>query len=816
MSTRDKPPSTAPAQLAEKRGRLLIVTTVADTAHAFLRPYANHMRMLGWRVALATADPDHRPGLTDDFDEVIAMPWRRSILQFHDNIVALHKMREILGSCDFDVVHTHTPIASFLTRLACVRLPVGKRPVIVYTAHGFHFHRNGEAVSNLLFQLWEKMASFWTDYLIVMNEEDRANAEMLRLAPAGRILYTRGIGVDFATYGKPVAPSHRREFREQHAIPPDAPVVVCVAEFIPRKRHVDLLHAVALSSWRDWHVLLAGEGRLKQELLALARQLGIEGRCHFVGYVKQVSELLVCADVMALPSMQEGLSRAVMEAMATGLPVVGADSRGIRDLLENDCGLLHPVGDVPALQTALERIISTPALGASLIANARAKILKYGLNPLLAYHTGLYEAARDRVEFTPPREEMADEAGAGRRGLPRRIIVIGGATFSLTNMRGRFLQTLHEAGFEVLTIASDKHEGSESLLRQWGIRFCYVPMERSGFSPRSDAWYAWKLFRLLEKESPDVILAYTHKPVIYSALAKAFLPQSRQPEGYGLITGLGYMFTNDGKSGLRKKIVQRMVLWLYRNAGRHLQGFIFQNHDDLNFFESSGILRKGLPALLVAGSGVDLSHYDCTPLPIGSARFTLIARLLTHKGVREFAAAAEMLKREKVDAEFVLVGPFDPNPSAISHREVMEWHEQGWLTYLGEAADVRPALRSCTAFVLPSYYREGIPRTILEAMSMGRPIITADSPGCRETVFELGEADELGIRRGVNGFLVPPRSPMALAAAMRQLIVDPSMALRMGTESRRLAERHFQVGEVNRLMADFMHLVHSEKKAPQV
>ncbi|MEN1729457.1 MAG: glycosyltransferase, partial [Pseudomonadota bacterium] len=173
----------------------------------------------------------------------------------------------------------------------------------------------------------------------------------------------------------------------------------------------------------------------------------------------------------------------------------------------------------------------------------------------------------------------------------------------------------------------------------------------------------------------------------------------------------------------------------------------------------------------------------------------LIARLLVEKGIREYVQAAERLKRQYPEARFLLVGPLDPSPGGIDEAEAQRWSASGAVEYLGNQDDVRPSLKSSRIYVLPSYYREGTPRTILEAMAMGRPIITADSPGCRETVEE-----------GRNGFLVAPRNAEALTEAMERFLQDPDLAERMGAESLKIARDKYDVHEVNEAMLDFMGL----------
>ena len=182
-------------------------------------------------------------------------------------------------------------------------------------------------------------------------------------------------------------------------------------------------------------------------------------------------------------------------------------------------------------------------------------------------------------------------------------------------------------------------------------------------------------------------------------------------------------------------------------------------------------------------------------MPPGEPTFLLIARLLREKGILDFVEAARILKRDAPKCRFQLLGPLDSNPGALSSDDVAAWRAENVVDYLGHTEDVRPFLRSCTTFVLPTYYREGLPRTVIEALAIGRPVITTGISACRQTTVD-----------GVNGFVVPRRDPAALAAAMRRFIDDPSLASRMGQASRRIAEETFDVEKVNAVMMGAMSL----------
>jgi glycosyltransferase involved in cell wall biosynthesis len=227
---------------------------------------------------------------------------------------------------------------------------------------------------------------------------------------------------------------------------------------------------------------------------------------------------------------------------------------------------------------------------------------------------------------------------------------------------------------------------------------------------------------------------------------------------------------------------------MYGFALAKVDKVFFQNRDDEHLLADLGVLSKETPAVVINGSGVDLSYYDVATLPAGQPTFLMICRLLGDKGVREYAAAASILRERQSPVCFRLVGWIDQNPDSIAPSELDEWVQDDDVEYLGYLDDVRPAIANSSVYVLPSY-REGTPRTVLEAMAMGRPIITTDAPGCRETVID-----------GENGFLVPVKSVDALVEAMQRFIDNPELAIEMGRRSREIAEEKYDVHKVNAVM----------------
>ena len=359
-----------------------------------------------------------------------------------------------------------------------------------------------------------------------------------------------------------------------------------------------------------------------------------------------------------------------------------------------------------------------------------------------------------------------------------KVLLLGSFSKSLLAFRGHFIRRLIEEDHDVVAAAPSMDEEVAETLRQWGARSHEVPMERTGVNPVQDLQTLWALHRLFEWEKPDIFLGYTIKPVVYGLLA-AWLADV--PSRYALITGVGTAFT-DG-AGKKQYMLQIVASMLYRLSLSKCHRAIFQNPDDAYLFCARRLVGGPEQVALVNGSGVDLDAYQPAPLP-EEPSYLMISRLLRNKGVVEYVQAARRIKRLHPRARFRLVGGLDEGPAAISAREVEEWICDGYVEYLGYMDDVRPALADANVYVLPSY-REGTPRTVLEAMAMGRPVVTTDVAGCRQTV-EPGE----------NGFLVPPRDVEALVRGMTHFIGEPDMVQTMGRKSREIARERFDVEEV--------------------
>lgn len=377
-----------------------------------------------------------------------------------------------------------------------------------------------------------------------------------------------------------------------------------------------------------------------------------------------------------------------------------------------------------------------------------------------------------------------------------KFVIIASNSEYLFKFRSELLEDISEKGYEIHIIAPDLDLYDSIHRNFYNLEYVLhsVPLNRTGLNPIEDIDTLKALYFKLKKIKPNILLTYTIKPVIYGSIA-AWL--AGVPNCYSLITGLGYAFQKAEKQS-KRNIIQLTMQSMYRVALSKVDKVIFQNIDDLNLFKEMNIIPLDKPTKVVNGSGINVYKYPITPLPqtksLAKPSFLLIARLLVDKGIREYIEAARIVKKRYPNTEFNLVGWIDTNPHAISESELQQWVDEGLITYWGKLNNVKPAISSSSIYVLPSY-REGTPRTVLEAMSMGRPIITTDAPGCRETVID-----------NYNGFLVPVKSVDKLVEAMEKFIINPGLIVEMGSASRALAEQKFNVISVNKVMLEAMNI----------
>lgn len=366
-----------------------------------------------------------------------------------------------------------------------------------------------------------------------------------------------------------------------------------------------------------------------------------------------------------------------------------------------------------------------------------------------------------------------------------KFLLIAPKNRTVYNFRGELIGEIKSRGYEVVVTGPDMTEVDR--ITDLGVHFVEIPMNKNGTSITGDLKYLWNLYRLIKQENPDAVLGYTVKPVVYGSIAAHFAGVKNIN---CLVTGGGYIFA---AKTWKARILGVLVRFLYRLGFRFADHVIFQNRDDLIEFCKKRLVSCK-KCSVVHGSGVNMEHFMPTPLPEQPA-FFMLSRLLKSKGVEEYLEAARIVKSKYPQAIFYLLGKYETDmQDAVPQDDVEKLIKEGIIERFEETDDVRPYYGMCSVYILPSY-REGTPRTVLEAMAMGRPVITTDAPGCRGTVVQ-----------GKTGFLVPVQDSQAIAEKISFFIDNPKYIAIMGKRSRIYAQKNFEVGKVNEKMIRIMEL----------
>ncbi|OTG85172.1 glycosyltransferase family 4 protein [Acinetobacter sp. ANC 4648] len=384
----------------------------------------------------------------------------------------------------------------------------------------------------------------------------------------------------------------------------------------------------------------------------------------------------------------------------------------------------------------------------------------------------------------------------------KKIVLIGNTSASLLGFRSELIKKLISENYKVYTFVCEYTESELDKIKELGAQPIIYKMNRGGLNPLADLKTVFELKTKIFEIKPDIVFSYFTKPVVYGSLAAKM---NKVPKIVGMIEGLGSPFTihKNGQS-LKIKLIKAVQIVLYRIVFPFIDKIIFLNNDDPNDLIMANKINHKLNAVEVLGPiGLNLKEYEYKNWDDKQAiSFIFIARLLAEKGIFEYIEAAKIVKVKYPQVIFKIIGGLDTeNPYGLTQQQLDQVINSGIIEYPGFVTDVAKRIQNSAVFVLPSYYREGIPRSTQEAMAIGRPVITTDVPGCRETV-----------RDGINGFLVPKWNVQVLADKMCYFIEHPEMINIMGLESYKIATEHFDANKANKKLFEIMGLNESDEK----
>lgn len=578
-------------------------------------------------------------------------------------------------------------------------------------------------------------------------------------------------------------PSMRVAMRDALGLPGDALVVGSVARWNPLKDHENLLQALSVVApeFPTLRCVLVGDGiaATNTALTALANRFGVADRLLLLGRRHDVPAILQALDLHVLSSRAEGFPNVVAEAMAAGVPGVVTDAGDAAAIVGHEGWVVpvrQPAALAAALRTALGTVGSAEYAGRSGRGRDRVR-RQFSLDAMVASYENLWRSVARGGGIGP--------AAAGRGGNepdavslpPRRLLfVVNNPAFFLSHRLPVALQARGE-GYDVhvATMAGD----AVDQITAHGFTHHVLPLSRSGRNPVQELRSLWSMIGLFRRVDPVLVHAVTIKPVIYGGLAARLV---RVPAFVAAVSGLGYVFMAGGPA---HNALRAVVTCLYRWALGHPNSrVIFQNTADRDVLQHAGVVRSE-QVVLIRGSGVDLAAFPCTAEPPGPPVAVLVARLLADKGVREFVQAARLTRGDASGVRWVMVGAPDPgNPASVTTADIEAWRAEGAVELLGERRDIAAVYAQSHIAVLPSY-REGLPKSLVEAAACGRAVVTTDVPGCRDA-----------IEPGVSGLLVPVRDAGALAQAVVSLARDGQRREAMGRAGRHLAEQAFDIRRV--------------------
>jgi glycosyltransferase involved in cell wall biosynthesis len=371
---------------------LLIVATVDNFLRDFLLPFARHYRALGWRVDALAARDETYGECAAVFDRVWEIDWTRDPRRLSGLPRWLRRVRGVVGRGHYDIVHVHTPIAALVTRLALRGRDPLVGPKLIYTAHGFHFSGDRMTPGAAAFLVAEKLASRWTDDLVVINRADEIAAERWRLVSADHLHLMPGIGLEVDRYrAGQLAPADVTRARMELGLSADDALFLMIAEFTPNKRHADAILALQRLGRSNVHLAIAGrEGPALPAARRLVSECDLDEQVHILGFRDDIPALVRASVATVLVSGREGLPRSVMESLSLGTPVIGTEIRGVSDLLSDGGGLLVKVGDADGIARAMAWMLDHPEQARICGERGSSSVAKYDLRHIIALHDDLY------------------------------------------------------------------------------------------------------------------------------------------------------------------------------------------------------------------------------------------------------------------------------------------------------------------------------------------------------------------------------------------------------------------------------------------
>ncbi len=756
---------------------LCIIATSTQSISAFLEKYIDEFSKKENQITLITNfSKNQKDYVKLDFLKKytnlkkIHIPFSRKPNLFLD-IISLFKLIIIFRKNNFDLFFSITPKAGFISSIAGFFSKINVR-VHIFTGQVWYTKKG---LVRFILKKFDKLIGFLNtecladsltqkEFLLkekIFNEYDNK----LDVIGEGSIC-----GVDTKLF-KQVDDATKTKIKIKFGIERDSKIILFLGRLNKDKGVFDLSKAFDL---------IKKEYKKKLKLVYVgfdeqncAEKIKKESKyfedIYFFNYSDNPQEFHQIADVYCLPSYREGFGLSALEAGACKLPSVTSNTVGLTDvIIENKTGLVHDPGDVETIKENVLKFLNNKELCELFGNNARNRILeKFDSQKIINSYIEYLNSLNNKNSFA----------------------LVGTSANSIYNFRGSFIKFLKKNKFKVHAFAGELKNNDKQRIKNLKISYSDYSVSNSRFNLVQELYVMLKLFIKLNNKQPKIIFSYTLKAVIFIGLLKNF-GIFKKVKSLAFITGVGNAFIDYEKS-LSSKIVFIVCRFLYKLSLKNYNKVLFQNQDDLNLFLDLSIIKKENLKSIIPSSGVEISNFDHNKSVYpDNITFGLASRMIINKGISEFCSAAKNIKKKFPHVRFMIVGDFDKSIYSLQYKKTIDLFKEAEIDYRGWEDNISDFYRKISIYVLPSY-REGTPRSVLEAMASSRPIITTNVPGCKETVIN-----------NKNGFLIKEKNVDQLEETMKNFINDENLIRKMGKESLNIACEKFNVEIINKKLLE--------------
>ncbi len=752
---------------------LCIIATSTQSISAFLKKYIEEFSKSNINITIVSNFKKNQK----DYVDVSFLKNFHNVKIFHISfsrkpnifldIISLVKLIILFRKNSFDMFFSITPKAGFISSIAGLFSKI-KHRIHIFTGQVW-YTKNG--LVRYILKKFDQIIGILNSECLVdsfSQKEFLINEKVFKSSDANLTVVGEGsiCGVDTNIFYK-IDKNHKTKLKEKFKLDKDSKVIVFLGRLNKDKGVFDLAKAfdeVKKNYKKKLYLLYVGFDE-QNCIDKIKQQSNNSNDMVFYNYSGNPCEYLQIADIFCLPSYREGFGLSALEAGACNLPSVTSNTVGLSDvIIQNKTGYLHEPGNVEQIKDNLLKFLNDENLCEKFGENARQRIVeKFNSNKIISSY----------VEY------FFNISGQ------RNFALIGTSANSIYNFRGTFVKALKDKGYKIFAFAGSAKKKELKKIEDLKIGYTDYSVSNARFNILNEFYVMFKLLFNLRSKKPEVIFSYTLKAVIFIGILR-FFGFFKKTKALAFITGVGNAFIDYDKT-FKTKFVFNVCRILYQISLKNYDKILFQNNDDLQLFLNLSILKKNQLNSIVPSSGVEINLYESNKyLYPEKITFGLASRMIINKGVIEFCEAAKKVKEKFPHVEFKIVGDFEKSIYSLNYSKTIKLFQESSVKYLGWEDNIIDFYKNISVYVLPSY-REGTPRSVLEAMASSRPIITTNVPGCKETVEE-----------NKNGFLIKEKNIEQLEETMIKFINDKNLIKKMGENSFQIACNKFDVKIINK------------------